>query len=92
VRRAAAVDVDLDVRVLLDDRSDGAGVIEVDVRHQDLADVLEANPFPRQRSGQVRQRRGRAGIDQRHAGGSVQDRRGDDLRPPEEREIDVVEA
>ena len=69
-----------------------AGVIEVDVRDEDLPHVLEPDPLPRQRRRQVIEGRRRPRVDQRHAGRSVEDRRRDDLGPAEEIEVDVVES
>ena len=91
VRRAAAVDDDLDVRVALDNGPHRARVIQVDVRHEDLAHVLEDDALAGQRRGELRNRRRRPRVDERDAGGAVQDRRGDDLRTAEEVEVDVVE-
>ena len=91
VRRAARVDEDFDVRVLLENRSDGSRVVQVDVGHEDLPHVLEPDALPRQRGRELRDGGRRAGIDQRDAGGPVENRRGDDLGPAEEVEIDIVE-
>ena len=44
VRRADGRDVHLECRVLADDRACGAGVVEVDVGEQEVADVAELEP------------------------------------------------
>ena len=91
VRRAATVNEHLDVRMLLEDGADRPGVVEVNVRDQNLPDVAEADALFLQRRGQVREGRRRPRIDERHTGGSVEDRGGDDLGTAEEVEVDVIE-
>jgi hypothetical protein len=86
------MDDHFDVRMLLDDRAGASGVIEVNMRHQDLAHVAETNPLLLERRRQRGDRRRRTGIDERDAGRPMQDPRRDDLGPPEEVEIDVIEA
>ena len=54
VRRAAAVDDDVDVRMLFENQPDRSRVIQMDVRHEDLPDVLEADALARQRRGELR--------------------------------------
>ena len=71
---------------------DGAGVIEVDVREEQLPHVVEPDPFARQSRRKVIQGCRGARIDQRDAGRAVQNAGGDDLRAAEEIEIDVVET
>ena len=45
---AALVDEHLDGRVLTDERPRDAGVIQMDVRQQDLRHVADLDPFSRQ--------------------------------------------
>ena len=68
------------------------GVVEVNVRHQDLPDVLEPDALAGQRRRELRDRGRRSRIDERDPRRAVQDRRRDDLRPAEEVEVDVVES
>ena len=68
------------------------GVIEVDVREQDLPHVAQADPLRRECLRQAGQRRRRAGIHQRDAAGAAENRRRDDVGTAEKIEVDVVDA
>ena len=55
-------DPDGQVRLLPDERAGGAGVIEVDVREQQVADVGQFDPVLAEAGDESRQCRGRAAV------------------------------
>ena len=87
--RPSLVHVNPNGRILLHQHAGSAGVVEVDVRQQDAADVAQRHARLRQSSAEHRQRRGRAGVDDRHAVDAVQDAGGNDARRAEEFEIEI---
>jgi hypothetical protein len=86
------MDEHLDVRMPLEDRSGRSRVIEMDVRQEDLPDVLKADCLAFERRLERLQGRRRARIDQRDARRPVKDSGGNQLTAAEELQIDVVEA
>ena len=75
VRRADRGDVHLDRGVRPDDRAGRARVVEVDVREEDVAEVLEAETALGERRPSVRQRAGRPAVVQRERRRSVSTRK-----------------
>ena len=68
-------------------------MVEVNVREEDLAHVAEAMSLcDRSARRRFPMCRRWAGIDERDAGGAVNDSRRDDFRNPEEIQVDVVQA
>ncbi len=92
VRRAALVHEHRDVRVRADDRAGRAGVIEVDVRQQDVAHVVPAHAVLLQAELERGQTRRRPGIDDRDASVGLHDAARDRVRAAEELEIDPRQA
>jgi len=72
------------------ERARAPGVIEVDVRQQQLPDVRDRDPLPLQGRTQVLERRGRPGIDQRDVSRCLEDGGGDDLGAAKKVEVDLI--
>jgi hypothetical protein len=86
------VNDDLDVGKAFHDRAGCARVIEMNVGEEEMANVFETDPFPRQLRRKVIDGSFGSGIDQRHAGRTVKDGGRNNLGPAEKCEINVVEA
>jgi hypothetical protein len=91
VRRAALVHEDIDVGILSHERPGRAGVIEMDMREQDVPHIPHRHALLLERPLQVFDRGRRTWIDERNAGRAVQNRRRDDFRDAEKVEVDIVE-
>jgi hypothetical protein len=89
---AALVHEHFDVRVRSDDRSCGAGVIEVDMSQQDVADVRPSDAVRLQPEFERLQTSGWTGIDDGDASMALHERGCYDLRAPTELEIDPRES
>jgi hypothetical protein len=88
VRRAALVHEDLDVRMSANDRPCRAGVIEMDVGQQDLANVCEAQTQSLQPEVERLETSGWPGVDERHACRRMDDGRRDGVGAPEKLQVD----
>ena len=89
MRRAALVHVDAGVRHAAQDRAGGAGVIEMDVRQQDVPHLVEAGAEAGQPLFESGQTRRRAGVDDHQAIGGAKDRRRDHARTAPEVQVDA---
>ncbi|MEA2425816.1 MAG: hypothetical protein QOH13_2226, partial [Thermoleophilaceae bacterium] len=90
MRRADLGDPDCQAGVAAHDRAGGAGVIEMDVREEQVADVLEAQAVLRESRLERRQRRGRPAIEQRKSVVGVDDVHADRVRPSAEVQIQMM--
>src|SRR5215469_634709 len=66
MRRAAGMHVDLDGWIFLNQRTGGSGMVQMNVRQQDRAQVRYTQPLLFEPLPQIAERRGRAGINERH--------------------------
>ena len=82
----------LDLGIHLQQGTGRARVVEVDVRQQHLPHVAHRYPLRAEGFDEPVERGRGTGVDQRHACGGLQDRRGDDARAPQKVQIDVVHA
>ncbi len=64
---AALVNVNLDLRIQLEKRTGGAGMVEMDMRQHELADIPDGNSLRGQRLEEPVERRRRPRIDERDA-------------------------
>ena len=92
MRRADLVNKHLRIRAAIHEHARCAGVIQVNVRQQNRAHIVELKSSRAQRMLQRRERRRRPGIEDRDAAGSVQKRRCDDARLSEKFEVDKIES
>src|SRR5688572_15177619 len=72
-----------------DDRSGGARMIEMDVRQEDMADVVPPDPVLLETELECVETCRRPGIHDRHARSGLHDPAGDRVRTSEEFEIDI---
>ena len=92
VSRAALVDEHLDLGIRRQEQPGRARVIEMDVRQQQLTDVPNRYPLRARAFEEPVERGRRAGVDDRHPVGALQDGAGDDAGPAQKIQIDVVHA
>jgi hypothetical protein len=92
MRRAALVDQHAQLRMTLEQRSGRPGVIEVDVREDDVRDVSESDALSDELALEHRQATGRTRVDQRYASGALDDGGGDCVGTAEKLEVDVRQA
>jgi len=90
VRRADLGDVDLELGLLPDERAGGAGVVEMDVAEEQVVDVGEREPAPREASLQCRDGGGRAAVEEREAVVGLDQVAADDALGAEVVEVDEV--
>jgi hypothetical protein len=90
VPRTPLVDEHLDLGIRRDEGARRTGMVEVDVRQQEPADVANSYPLLPERLEQRFERRRGSRIDEHHPARVIEHCRGDNARTPEKVEIDVV--
>jgi hypothetical protein len=88
VLRAALVHEHFDVRMLSNDRSGCAGVVEMNMRQQDVTNVRPPDAIRLQPEFERLETTGRTGIDYRNAAMTLDEPGCDDQRAPAKQEID----